>query len=360
MSEPRSSIGRRPPVRADEVPVSHLLALGDDVGLLEHAEGAIPRREHGYCVDDAARLVVLAARLPDHAPLRLLADRCLALVHHAVAEDGRCRNRLGYDRRWQDEPGLGDWWGRAVWALGIVAATDPRDAVRLGACQAFARAAGARSPDRRGMAYAALGAAAVLESGSVPALATRLLRDAADAIGRPRTGAWPWVEERLAYANALLPEALLAAGTALGDDGLVGDGLALLAWLVDIETRGAHLSVTPVGGWEPGQPRPGFDQQPIEVAHLADACARAYVITGDRAWTVAVERAVAWFEGRNDVGVALADPVTGGCADGLEREGVNRNQGAESTLALALTRQRAREVGTGWSAGPLRLAQTSP
>jgi hypothetical protein len=40
-----------------------------------------------------------------------------------------------------------------------------------------------------------------------------------------------------------------------------------------------------------------------------------------------------WFLGNNDLGLSLYDPRTGGSADGLHSEGINLNQGAESTLA---------------------------
>jgi hypothetical protein len=42
----------------------HLQRLTDDVGLLEHAEGIVPRHEHGYCVDDVARGLVVVCREP--------------------------------------------------------------------------------------------------------------------------------------------------------------------------------------------------------------------------------------------------------------------------------------------------------
>jgi hypothetical protein len=108
-----------------------------------------------------------------------------------------------------------------------------------------------------------------------------------------------------------------------------------------VETAGGHLSLTPAGGWGPGEPRPGFDQQPIEAAALADACARALELTGDGRWLTGLDRAVGWFLGDNDAGVALYDPVSGGGCDGLHRDGRNENQGAESTLALISTLQHA-------------------
>ena len=153
---------------------------------------------------------------------------------------------------------------------------------------------------------------------------------------------WPWPEERLTYANAILPEAMMAIGSGLGDEALLQDGLALLTWLVAHETRNGHLSVTPVGGWQRGEPRPGFDQQPIEVAALAEACWRAFQLTGDLVWRTALAMCVTWFLGANDSGLALYDPSTGGGRDGLHIDGVNENQGAESTLAVLATFQLGR------------------
>jgi len=120
----------------------------------------------------------------------------------------------------------------------------------------------------------------------------------------------------------------------------------MLGWLMEVETLDGHLSVTPVGGWVTGEPRPGFDQQPIEAAALADACWRAYAVTGDPRWQAGLLRCEAWFLGANDAGISLVDNITGGCCDGLHRTGRNENQGAESTLAMISTFQRCQLVAT--------------
>jgi hypothetical protein len=51
--------------------------------------------------------------------------------------------------------------------------------------------------------------------------------------------------------------------------------------------------------------------------------------------------AMAWFEGDNDLGQPMWNPLTGGGFDGLHAGRVNQNQGAESTLALLSTMQHA-------------------
>ena len=172
-----------------------------------------------------------------------------------------------------------------------------------------------------------------------------LLAAAACGLGSRSTDtAWPWPEPRLAYANAVLAEARLAAGVALGDPALVEEGLDLLAWLVAVETVGDHFSFTPVGGRGPGERGPALDQQPIEAAAMADACARAFAITGESRWAASTLLAAEWFLGANDVGLALFDPATGGGKDGLHSDRVNENMGAESTLAAITALQQARLV----------------
>ncbi len=153
---------------------------------------------------------------------------------------------------------------------------------------------------------------------------------------------WPWPEPRLTYANATLPEAMIAAGSVLERPLLVQRGLDLLEWLLDRQTLQGHLSVTPVGGSGPDDHGPGFDQQPIEVSALADACVRAQSVDDNRRWADGVTAAANWFLGDNDGSVVMWDPETGGGFDGLEIGGANLNQGTESTLALLSTLQHAR------------------
>ena len=122
-------------------------------------------------------------------------------------------------------------------------------------------------------------------------------------------------------------------------------GLRMLEWLLAGETREGHLSVVPAAGWGPGEQRPGFEQRPIEVAALADACARAAAVTGETGWLNGVSQCVAWFLGDNDANTPMLNPQTGGGHDSLGPDGRNRNQGAQSTLAMISVLQQGRLVG---------------
>jgi hypothetical protein len=330
----------------------HLASLSTPIGLFEHALLTAARRDHGYCLDDVARGLIVTTRQPHpSATVVGLRETYLEFTLRAQDASGRFHNRRGQDGAWTDEPGIEDHWGRALWALGTTAATsdDPR------ACDAAVDAARAgmrlRSPWWHAMAYAALGAFEVLTVRPGDSVALDLLTDARAMLGSsPQDPSWPWPEARLTYANAVLPEALIAIGASLEDDGVLGRGLDLLHWVVAQETREDHLSLTPAGGWQPGDPRPGFDQQPVEAAALAEACWRAFRVTADNVWLRPLDRCVRWFSGLNDTGMVLYDPITGGGRDGLQAEGVNENQGAESTLAALATLQ----LGRLSSAEPMR------
>lgn len=331
---------------------AHLRTLTDAGGLYEHALGTRPRPEHGYCVDDAARGLVVTARHPSPTTDVIeLRDQYLAFVLAAQAPDGRFHNRRDTALRWRDDPTVEDCWGRALWGLGaaVGAAGDaavPASSVAA-ALAGFERGARLRSPHARAEAFAALGAADLLRTHPEHGSARALLLAVAQRLATSSCGStlvrngWAWPEPRLSYANGCLPEVLLAAGHLLGRDDLTSRGLELLDWLLAVQTQDGHLSVVPVGGRGPGDAGAAFDQQPIEVAALADACARAHDVTGQARWAAAVRLAAAWFTGDNDIRTPLLDPVSGGGCDGLHPDRRNENQGAESTLALVSTLQQA-------------------
>lgn len=319
-----------------------LVAMTDERGLFEHADRTEPRIEHGYCTDDNARMLVVAAREPDHGAPAALGRTALSFVLRAQTPTGRTRNRMDASGQWTDEPTTEDCWGRSLWALGVAAShhDDPR--IRTRALAAFSVGARQRSRWPRTMAFAALGAAEVLGVNANHGGARSLLRYAIRTIGAPAAPPWCWPQPRLTYADATLAEATIAAGATLGEPAILDRGLAMLGWLLDLQSVNGHLSVTGTAGRGPSDSGPQFDQQPIEVAAIADACWRAHSVTGQERWRDGVALAAGWFEGRNDTGTVMWDDTTGGSYDGLLPVGVNLNQGAESTLALISTTQRAR------------------
>ena len=335
-------------MRYPAVPFQHLQRLTDHIGLVEHAEGIVPRHERGYRVGDVAHGLVVVCREPSPSQeLITLGRQYLHFLAQAQSADGTFRSRLGYDRRWRDQPGTQDCWGRSLWALGTAAARGPTAGVREESYKRFGLSAQASSGWPHAMAFAALGAAEILERWRGHSGALALLGKATAVIGQPPADpAWPWPAPRLSYANAAIAEAVIVAGWKLGQRQVLRNGLRMLEWLLATETRDGHLSVVPAGGWAPGEIRPAFDQQPIEVAALADACMRAAAVTGDSSWLSGAQMSVAWILGDNDARVPMLDERTGGGPDALGPAGRSRDQGAESTLAMISVLQVGRRLVT--------------
>jgi hypothetical protein len=335
-----------PSVRNDggQVILGHLRAMTDEIGLFEHAEYANPRPEHGYCTDDNARLLVVGSREADRGDAALLTRVALEFVIDAQVPDGRFHNRRDVTGAWTDAPSTDDCWGRALWGLGVAANRHESSTVRSAALEAFELGTRRRAPSPRAMAFAALGAADVLEGDPTHSRSRALLRDAVSVIGRPGPGAWMWPESRLTYANAVLAEALIVAGRGLGDPQPTERGIAMLEWLIGLQTHDGHLSVVSTAGADASTAGPHFDQQAIEVAAIADACWAAYRTTERGLFASTIAVAAAWFDGLNDAGLPMWDHRTGAGFDGLHAASVNLNQGAESTLACVSTMQRARSI----------------
>lgn len=305
----------------------HLRRLTGRHGLYEHALFDRPRTGHGYTTDDNARALVVLGKMQAGEVPRGLVHLYRGFVVSALSGLG-WRNRLSRHGRWLDELGSEDANGRALW--GLAHTGEPMDvtvtaAIDFGLCMQL------RHP--RPNAYAALGVVELLKRHPSWPGAEGALRRFASRLDRPRSGRWKWPEERLTYANARIPEAMLAAGHTLADEGLIAAGLELLDWLIATERGDRGFSFTPVAGRGEKDLRPSFDQQPIEAWAMADACERAFEVTNELGYLELAFVAAQWFLGDNDASVILYDSETGAGYDGLEADGANLNQGAESTLA---------------------------
>jgi glycosyltransferase involved in cell wall biosynthesis len=340
-----------------DIDLRHVRALTDDTGILQHAAFTIPRCDEGYCVDDNARALLLMTLIDEAgsdepATVRGLAARYLAFVHYAFdRRSGRFRNFLSYARQWLEPAGSEDSHGRALWSLGTVAARARDTGKQSLAVELFRAAMPAvvefTSP--RAWAYALLGADEYLraapEDGDMAvrrgAVAERLFA----LLQRTRSDDWVWFESSVTYCNARLPQALIVSGRAMQRPDMVEAGLRSLEWLMEVQAspEGYFTAIGSNGFYGRGASPAAFDQQPVEASATASACLEAYRATRDPRWVDHGRRAFYWFTGQNDLHQWLYDTSTGGCRDGLHRDRVNQNQGAESTLSflLALCEMRA-------------------
>jgi glycosyltransferase involved in cell wall biosynthesis len=333
-----------------QIKLDHLLRLTDGTGLLQHAIYTVPNYAEGYTTDDNSRALLLTVLLEESerqvsAELDLLTSRYMAFLAYAFNPDtGRFRNFMAYNHSWLDDSGPEDSHGRALWALGVVLGRSCNEGLRCLAGRLFGAALPATleftSP--RAWAYTLLAIHEYMQrfSGDRAAqkigetLAERLM----DLYNRTSASEWPWFENIVSYDNARLPQALLLCGQWLDRPDMAEAGLKALAWLVEIQraNNGHFMPIGNQGFYRRGGKKARFDQQPIDAQAMISACLEAYRITNDRRWYREAQCAFEWFLGRNDLGLPLYDPATGGCRDGLHVDRLNQNQGAESTLAFLL------------------------
>ena len=332
-----------------KIDLRHLLKMTDDTGLFQHALYSVPDPHHGYCIDDNARALLTAlihAELFGHDEHIVPLHRYLMFMAYAFNnEAGVFRNFMSYDRRWLEDAGSPDSQGRAIWALGTAVAHAPDGDTHDLASELFRKALPGISAFEhlRSKAFALIGLSEWLavEPGdqSTQSLRDRYANDIYEAFQQHGSEDWPWCEPLVTYDNAKLCHALLVCGAAMYNSEMIQQGLDSLRWLLDVQRadRG-HLSIIGNDGWLPrGGQRTRFDQQPLEAHALVHGCLAAAKISQDRSWADEAWRCFRWFTGENDLGVSLYAEESGGCMDGLQSNGVNRNQGAESTLAYLLS-----------------------
>lgn len=327
--------------------LDHLKRLTDDTGIIQHAKFGIPNLKEGYCLDDNARALIAVLmtywQKKDKSALAL-APVYLSYIHYMQNKDGTFRNFLSFNRNFLDEVGSEDSFGRTIWALGYLMHKAPNDAyyqtARLLFFEAVPNFLAIRSI--RGIANTMIGLSYYLRSNPFDEELTETLRDLAwklmHAYRENSSTEWHWFESLLAYDNGMLPLALLHASEHLNDETIQETALKTTEFLTEKTLNDGYLSIIGNENWyeKEGQ-RSHFAQQPVDALAMVLMYHQAYRITHKRVYLNKLFTSFMWFLGENDLRMSLFDFETQGCCDGFERHGVNRNQGAESTLAYIIS-----------------------
>jgi len=333
----------------------HLDRMTDSTGLIQHAIYSVPRRESGYTIDDNARALRLCTRLWCRQPDGHMLSRItgyLSLLEYARRPGGGFYNLLSYQRHWLDTNSDGDCQGQAVRALADVLSSNLPDDYRVLAGELIERVIPTLADLRsiRAQAYVVLAWAQLADSGegnvaALEGVALAAAHHLVECFRRSQRPDWQWFESRMTYANAVLPHALFVAAKCWPNEPFREVAEASF-WFLDHATTVDKL-YWPVGnnGWySHGEDKARYDQQPVEAATMVDAALAGFSLLGDKEYLTTFHRTRDWFHGGNSIGLPLVDVQSGACCDGLQSTGLNRNQGAESTLAYLLTEVHHAEI----------------
>ncbi len=359
------------PNHLPEVKLDYLKLLTDDVGIIQHTNLGVPARHYGYSTDDVGRALVALTQLIDNQKkaeeLWKLITTYLSFLEHAQTDTGHFHNFMSYKREFLDEKGSEDTLGRAIYGLGhVVSCPYLSKNIRTLAHTLMSRA----RPEMeklnypRAKAYAMCGLYEMLRTDvdtdefesvfnsrrdAVKSLDSLVSKDTFESIFVSHANSlvdlyeanhkedWNWFEPTVTYSNAKLSESLLLAYNYTKDRTYRKVGLETLDFLTEIQWKGDFFDMVGNQGWYSyNGEKPIFDQQPIEAGYLTQAYVSAYEIVRDRKYLELARYAFEYFLGRNRLQTVMYDYSTGAVCDGLNRDGMNCNQGAESVICFLM------------------------
>ncbi len=317
----------------------HIFRMTDDTGMLQHAKYGVPDPTKGYTTDDNARALIMAVLLYEQRPVKRyenLIYRYTSFLLNAQNEDGWFKNFMGYDRRFAEERGSEDCFGRCLWALGFTI-SNQHVPVNIRRVAKYILGKSLPNCDKllslRGKAYSIIGLS-FLDDDQARGIISNLAASLAEEYYKHCRENWKWFEDVLTYSNAVLPWAMLAAFQTTQEESFKDIGLESLEFLEKQTFKKGYFKPIGCNGWfKKGSNPAEFDEQPVEACEMLLAYLKAYEITEKDEYLEKAKKCCRWYTGYNSKGVSLIDPETGGCYDGITREGVNLNQGAESLIS---------------------------
>ncbi len=317
----------------------HLVNMTDENGLLQFSKKTIPDPRSGYTLDDNARALMVSLHMEniDNDYTKYFLDY---LEKSQSPNKTWCNFML--DGRYSSLFDSEDSIGRALMACSA-ATHSPRPEIRRKASIILINnintARGFSSPRAVANTLVALCKAQLPELDKErPELVNKLSGYLLDLYAQTKSSNWRWFENYLTYCNAILPQSLFCVYSYNGNQRCLHAAYDTLSFLNDMLFSKGYLNVIGNKGWSfRNAPTACFDQQPVDAASIAFACWEAYHALGRKEYLDLVALAYQWYHGKNINKMPLYDPATGGCYDAITKDGVNLNQGAESTLSLIFT-----------------------
>ncbi|WP_292379140.1 glycosyltransferase family 4 protein [Methanosarcina sp. UBA289] len=359
------------PNQLPEVKLDYLKLLTDDVGIIQHTNLGVPARHHGYSTDDVGRALVALTQLIDSQKkaeeLWKLITTYMSFLEHAQTDTGHFHNFMSYKREFLDEKGSEDTLGRAIYGLGhVVSCPYLSKNIRTLAHTLMSKT----RPEMeklnypRAKAYTICGLYEMLRAGvdadefesvfnsrrdAIKSVDSLVSKDTFESIFINHANSlvdlyeanhkedWDWFEPTVTYSNAKLSESLLLAYNYTKDRTYRNVGLATMDFLTEIQWKGDFFDIVGNQGWYSySGKKPIFDQQPIEAGYLTQAYVSAYEILREKKYLELARYSFEYFLGRNRLKTVMYDYSTGAVCDGLNCDGMNYNQGAESVICFLM------------------------
>jgi len=323
--------------------IDYLFTLTDDVGIFQHSVYGIPDPREGYTTDDNCRALILAVMLlesfKDKKYLKL-ASKYLTFILNAQNENGKFKNFMNYNRQFLEEEGSEDCFGRCFWALGrtISSPAIPENIKRT--CQHIINKIFENWPkldSPRAKAYSILGLSYLKETEEVMSHIECLSMDLVHQYEQYKDKDWHWFENSITYGNAIFPWSLFRAYRTLKKDIILKVASESMDFLGRMTLKEDYFKPIGCNGWLiKGEEAATYDEQPIEACETILSYLDCYKITKDKGHLDNAVKCFSWYIGQNSKSLSLIDKETYACYDGLNKNGLNYNQGSESIVSYGI------------------------
>lgn len=336
-----------------KIKMDHQKAMTTDIGMLQFCRISEPDFDSGYTLDDNARALITICK-----HFQLTGDRSdfaymktyMNFIERCQMPNGKFINYV--DQHNHIEPrnsseNLEDSNGRAIWALGHLLTLSEKSLpysliykAHLCMNRALSCVANLHSPRAIGFTIKGL---CYLYSAMPSQLVAQLIDDLSQKLTSNYSTCsstnWNWFEDKLTYANSILPEALLLSFLVTGKKSTKRIALETMDFLISKMFVEGKFKIISNKGWHQKGAIPyQYGEQPIEACYMMHALDLFYKSFEVSIYKTYMKLAFEWFLGNNHLNQILYNPITGGCYDGLEKENVNLNQGAESTVCYLSAR----------------------
>ena len=339
------------PKQLPEINTLHFEELTTNFGMLQFSEFDTPDPTSGYTLDDNAHAliaIIMHYEKFNKEDSLNLAARYLNFIDFVQQDNGWFQSNVDTNGKISSknlEVNLEDANGRALWSLGYVLSKKPLlpNNIISTAENCFVKAlpkiTSLSSPRAISFALKGLYYFNTTSDKSVETLTEIMVEKLLGYYELTSDQDWNWYKDYLTFANSVLPEAMMYAYLILGNKKYKEIAEVTFDFLLSQYFMKGKIQVIPNKGWfHKRNERTFFGEQPIEVAYTIFTLELFYQVTQKIKYKEQLQIAFSWFLGNNHLTQIMYNPVNGGSYDGLEKESININQGAESTVCFLLAR----------------------
>ncbi len=343
-------------MQVSPISLEHFEKLMGPYGLYQHATKMEPNLAEGYCVDDNARAILVLLKYLKQSPAdpekaEAFLASCFAFISDAHHAPGAYYNFRDAEGTWLTHDVSEDMYARLARTYAYILSHDADEnrkdkatSLLIDLIPTLQSLTAPRAQAETIIAIATFPQAFLVEHPELTSIQETHLTSLLALWNTESSPSWPWFQESMTYANAILPHSMLASSNKKAEESLHASASFLMKATIQ---DNIFMPIGSVGWYPKGGTASHDNQQAIEAGTMFDFLLEYHAMFPEKVSPSQLLAPYLWFFGHNTNKVVMADEKRGACLDGLFLDHVNPNYGAESMLAYLwaeLLMQRAPEA----------------